>query len=147
MSPDVATKDEKKRAFIKENRRDIKRLNEFIDNFNDSMAYIVDSQSFQKIEPPEPSFPVNYMNFYELTREVQDDLLGKFVSKRCVACGGNWVAMLESGLKADFPAVWAVVEDKLPGYGDGGIPRFASLSEIIRRCIAVEYNKDNNYLQ
>lgn len=85
--------------------------------------------------------------FKDLSQEEIDALYARFVSQRCIACGGNWVAMLESGLKADFPAVWAVVKDTLPDNGHGGIPRFSALAEIIHKCIGTEFDKDNKYLK
>jgi hypothetical protein len=49
----------------------------------------------------------------------------------CTACGGNWVAMLLSGIKRVFPNDYELVVaevDKI-GFGHGGVPAFAYVCE------------------
>ncbi len=36
-----------------------------------------------------------------------------FISQHCVACGGNWVAMIYSGLKSIAPTVAALIPDEI----------------------------------
>ena len=49
----------------------------------------------------------------------------------CTACGGNWVAMLLSGIKAVFPDEYEFVvrECENIGYGKGGVPAFVFVCE------------------
>ena len=49
----------------------------------------------------------------------------------CTACGGNWVAMLLSGIKRVFPEYYnsVVAEVENIGYGNGGIKAFAYVCE------------------
>lgn len=50
----------------------------------------------------------------------------EFLSK-CTACGGNWVAMLLTGVEEVFPEHYNAVVAKVEeiGFGDGGVPAFA----------------------
>ena len=51
--------------------------------------------------------------------------------QNCDACGGNWVAMLLSGIKRVFPDDYEIVVaevDKI-GFGSGGIKAFAYVCE------------------
>lgn len=36
----------------------------------------------------------------------------EFLNKHCMACGGNWTAMLLSGIKSAFPSVWESLDEK-----------------------------------
>ncbi len=49
----------------------------------------------------------------------------------CVACGGDWGAMLCTGIKALFPAVFAALPEKL---GRNGAEAFDSLCCVLRLC-------------
>ena len=53
----------------------------------------------------------------------------KFVSDYCVACGGNWGAMLLTGIKALFPAVYDEIPEKL---GINGVDAFLNVCETLQ---------------
>lgn len=54
----------------------------------------------------------------------------EFISK-CTACGGNWVAMLLTGIERVFPNDYESVVKEVEniGFGDGGVPAFAYICE------------------
>ena len=58
----------------------------------------------------------------------------------CTACGGNWVAMLLSGIKRVFPEYYnsVVAEVENIGYGNGGIKAFAYVCEWLNEHGIVE---------
>lgn len=49
----------------------------------------------------------------------------------CTACGGNWVAMLLTGIKSVFPEHYETVTKTVEGigFGHGGVPAFAYVCE------------------
>ena len=51
--------------------------------------------------------------------------------QNCNACGGNWVAMLLSGIERVFPKHYesVVAEVEEVGFGSGGIKAFAYVCE------------------
>ena len=49
-----------------------------------------------------------------------------FFRHHCIACGGNWVAMVYSGLKSIAPTVAAVIPDRVVN----GFKEFAALHNI-----------------
>ena len=51
--------------------------------------------------------------------------------KECTACGGNWVAMLISGIEKVFPEEHENVVNEVEriGFGNGGIDAFAYVCE------------------
>lgn len=38
--------------------------------------------------------------------------LTEFLTKHCTACGGNWAAMIMSGIRSAFPERYAQMEDR-----------------------------------
>lgn len=55
---------------------------------------------------------------------------GEFI-KHCLACGGNWVGMLCSGINALYPAVYAVLPEKL---GRNGAEAFENICYVLQLC-------------
>ena len=49
----------------------------------------------------------------------------------CTACGGNWVAMLLTGVKEVFPEHYTdvITEVEKIGYGSGGVKAFSYICE------------------
>lgn len=49
----------------------------------------------------------------------------------CTACGGNWVAMLLTGIEQVFPSDYDSVVEEVEkiGFGNGGIPAFVYLCD------------------
>lgn len=56
--------------------------------------------------------------------------MGEFITK-CTACGGNWGAMLLTGIKEVFPEHYEEVNDCYNGMGfsDGGMRAFCYLCD------------------
>ena len=63
--------------------------------------------------------------------------------QNCIACGGNWVAMLLSGIERVFPNEYqsVVTEVDRIGFGDGGVPAFAYLCEWLTEHGIIEEEK------
>ena len=62
----------------------------------------------------------------------------------CTACGGNWVAMLLSGIKRVFPEHYnfVVAEVDKIGYGKGGVPAFAYICNWLEEHGVVSEEED-----
>ena len=58
----------------------------------------------------------------------------------CTACGGNWVAMLLSGIERVFPENYesVVAEVEEIGFGNGGVLAFAYICEWLEKNGVVE---------
>lgn len=54
--------------------------------------------------------------------------------QNCTACGGNWVAMLLSGIERVFPDSYESVVEEVNkiGFGHGGVPAFAYVCEWLK---------------
>lgn len=59
-------------------------------------------------------------------------LFSNFVDKYCIACGGNWTAMLISGIKNAFPEVY----DKMPSKKY----EFAEICEILTKECKIKWD-------
>ena len=59
----------------------------------------------------------------------------KFISEECAACGGNWGAMLLTGIRAHWPDVYAAIPEHM---GDDGMTAFACLCYVLRLCGVVD---------
>ena len=52
-------------------------------------------------------------------------------AKQCIACGGNWAAMLYSGMKELFPLVYDLIPETPV---DNGTANFCLASTLLRLC-------------
>ena len=62
---------------------------------------------------------------------------GEEFLKNCTACGGNWTAMLLSGIKRCYPEYYKSMEDKV-----------YSLEEVLQitTTLGVDWTQENNKL-
>lgn len=63
------------------------------------------------------------------SREKLDNMtVNEFIKNHCTACGGNWCAMLLSGIKALSPDTYKAIPENM---GENGVKAFGNLTTLL----------------